>query len=207
MTVTTAQHLAELFHEGQTRANGVTPYIEHPKKVAELVEKFGGSEFCIALAWMHDILEESADKVKEHFNLKRNIEDKDEFYLDMCDIWEHSFIVALCRLSDHWTSDQDTIKNSGKIAYLAELLIGSSSDVVLVKLCDMLANIMESNGSRMSQEERYYKAIQCLKMAERKDLDNRYNELITNIEAYYNIHNSRNNSNEEVEQVYNNIYE
>ena len=191
MTITTAKYLAELFHEGQTRADGVTPYIEHPKKVVELVEKFGGSEFCIALAWMHDILEESADKVKEHFHLKRNIENKAQFYLDMRDIWERSFTFALCKLSDHWTSDQDKIKNNGKVAYLAELLIGGSSDVVLVKLCDILANIMESDGSRMSQEKRYYKAIQCLKMAERKDLDNSHNELITNIEAHYNIHKSR----------------
>ena len=191
MTIATAKYLAELFHEGQTRSNKVTPYIEHPKKVAELVEKFGGSEFCIALAWMHDILEESADKVKEHFHLKRNIEHKAAFFLDMRDIWEHSFTFALCKLSDHWTSDQNTIKNSGKVAYLAELLIGGSSNVVLVKLCDMLANIMESNGTRMSQETRYYKAIQCLKMAERKDLDKPHAELIATIEAHYNIHKSR----------------
>lgn len=191
MTITTAKYLAELFHEGQTRSDKVTPYIEHPKKVAELVEKFGGSEFCIALAWLHDILEESADKVKEHFHLKRDIEQKAAFYLDMRDIWEHSFTFALCKLSDHWTSDQNNIKNSGKVAYLAELLIGGSSNVVLVKLCDMLANIMESDGSRMSQETRYLKAIQCLKMAERKDLDERHDELIATIEAHYNIHKSR----------------
>lgn len=191
MTITTAKYLAELFHEGQTRADKVTPYIEHPKKVAELVEKFGGSDFCIALAWVHDILEESADKVKKHFHLKRDIEQKAAFFLDMRDIWEHSFTFALCKLSDHWTSDQNTIKNSGKVAYLAELLIGGSSSVVLVKLCDMLANIMESNGTRMSQETRYYKAIQCLKMAERKDLDKPHAELIATIEAHYNIHKSR----------------
>lgn len=191
MTITTAKYLAELFHEGQTRANGVTPYIEHPKKVAELVEKFGGSDFCIALAWVHDILEESADKVKKHFHLKRDIEQKAAFFIGMRDIWEHSFTFALCKLSDHWISDQNTIKNSGKVAYLAELLIGGSSNVVLVKLCDMLANIMESNGTRMSQETRYYKAIQCLKMAERKDLDKPHAELIATIEAYYNIHNSK----------------
>lgn len=191
MTITTAKYLAELFHEGQTRANGVTPYIEHPKKVAELVEKFGGSDFCIALAWVHDILEESADKVKKHFHLKRDIEQKAAFFIDMRDIWEHSFTFALCKLSDHWKSDQNTIKNSGKVAYLAELLIGGSSNVVLVKLCDMLANIMESNGTRMSQETRYYKAIQCLKMAERKDLDKPHAELIATIEAHYNIHKSR----------------
>lgn len=191
MTITTAQHLAELFHEGQTRANGVTPYIKHPKKVVELVEKFGGSEFSIALAWVHDILEESADKVKEHFHLS-NVSSNPMFMLQMRDRWDMSFIMGLCKLSDHWDTDQFEIKEGkGKVAYLAELLIGANADIVLVKLCDMLANIMESNGSRMSQEERYYKAIQCLKMAERKDLDNRYDELITNIEAHYNIHKSR----------------
>jgi hypothetical protein len=79
----------------------------------------------------------------------------------------------------------------GKVAYLAELLIGSNADIVLVKLCDMLANIIESKGSRMSQEKRYYKAVQCLKMAERKDLDERHEEVIAAIEAYYNIHTSK----------------
>lgn len=191
MTVTEAKYLAELFHEGQTRADGVTPYIEHPKKVVELVEKFGGSEFCVALAWMHDILEESADKVKEHFHIP-TVYFKPKFMIHMRHIWDHSFVYALCKLSDHWDTDQLEIKEGkGKVDYLAELLIGSNTDIVLVKLCDMLANIMESNGSRMSQEKRYYKAVQCLKMAERKDLDERHVEAITAIEAYYNIHNSK----------------
>ena len=55
----------------------------------------------------------------------------------------------------------------------------------------MLANILESDGTRMSQETRYFKAIQCLKMAERKDLDKRHEEVIATIEAHYNIHNSK----------------
>lgn len=191
ITITTAKYLAELFHEGQTRADGITPYIEHPKKVVELVKKFGGSDFCIALAWMHDILEESGDKVKEHFHIP-TIDFKPKFMIHMRHIWDHSFVYALCKLSDHWDTDQFEIKEGkGKVAYLAELLISSNADIVLVKLCDMLANIIESNGSRMSQETRYYKAIQCLKMAERKDLDKPHAELIATIEAHYNIHKSR----------------
>ena len=194
MSITTAKYLAELFHEGQTRADKVTPYIEHPKKVAELVQKYHGSDYCIALAWTHDILEESADKVKEHFHLT-DVTSKSRFMLQMRDRWDLSFIMGLCKLSDHWKTDQFEIKEGmGKVAYLAELLIGSNANIVLVKLCDMLANIMESNGSRMSQEKRYYKAVQCLKMAERKDLDERHEEVITAIEAYYNIHSSRSNS-------------
>lgn len=193
MTITTAKHLAELFHEGQTRADKVTPYIVHPKKVAELVEKFGGDDEAIALAWVHDILEESADKVAAHFHLEpQHLEAKPRFWMQMKDRWGGSFCMKLSKLSDHWKTDQFEIKEGmGKVAYLAELLISADSKVLLVKLCDMLANITESNGSRMSQETRYYKAVQCLKMAERKDLDERHEEVITTIEAYYNIHNSK----------------
>lgn len=192
MTIITAKHLAELFHEGQTRADKVTPYLEHPKMVAEFVEKFGGDDEAIALAWVHDILEESADKVASHFHLeKKHIESKPRFYVQMKDRWESGFCMKLAKLSDHWKIDQDIIKSSGKVAYLAELLISADSKVLLVKLCDMLANITESNGSRMSQETRYFKAIQCLKMSERKDLDERHNEVISTIEAYYNIHKSK----------------
>ena len=192
MTITTAKYLAELFHEGQTRADKVTPYIEHPKMVAEFVEKFGGDDECIALAWVHDILEESADKVAAHFHLEpQHFEAKPRFWMQMKDRWESGFCMKLSKLSDHWKIDQDIIKTKGKVAYLAELLISADSKVVLVKLCDMLTNITESGGIRMSQEKRYYKAIQCLKMAERKDLDERHEELIAKIEALYHIHKSK----------------
>ena len=197
MTITTAKYLAELFHEGQTRADKVTPYIEHPKLVAELVEKFGGDDECIVLAWLHDIFEESADKVQAYFGFDREIDSVARFVMQMrachkhSEEWDTSFMLKLAKLSDHWGSDTLFIKDSGKVAYLSKLLISADSKVLLVKLCDMLANITESNGSRMSQETRYYKAIQCLKMAERKDLDERHEEVITAIEAYYNIHNSK----------------
>ena len=193
MTITTAKYLAELFHEGQTRADKVTPYIEHPKLVAELVEKFGGSDDYICVAWLHDIWEESLEKFCDYFKIEKKnaiyrmgmfrfLKDKEEW----CGIR-----FPLMNMSDHWYDDQEKIKKRGKVAYLSDLLIHSTPELVLVKLCDMLANIMESNGSRMSQETRYYKSVQCLKMAERKDLDERHEEVIAAIEAYYNIHCSK----------------
>ena len=197
MTITTAKYLAELFHEGQTRADKVTPYIEHPKLVAELVERFGGDDGCIALAWLHDILEESADKVQAYFGFDRELDSVARLVMQMrachkhSEEWDTSFMLKLAKLSDHWGSDTLFIKDSGKVAYLSKLLIGADTKVVLVKLCDMLANITESKGTRMSQEKRYYKAIQCLKMAERKDLDERHKELIAIIEALYHIHCSK----------------
>ena len=52
----------------------------------------------------------------------------------------------------------------------------------------MLANMIESNATRMSQETRYYKAVQCFKMAERQDLDNGIELLISRIETVYAFH-------------------
>ncbi len=43
----------------QTRRDGVTPYIVHPEKVAEIVEKMGGGELEIAVAWLHDTVEDT----------------------------------------------------------------------------------------------------------------------------------------------------
>ena len=184
MTIDKAKELAYMFHEGQTRADGVTPYIEHPKLVAELVEKFGGSEDYICVAWLHDIWEESLDKFCDYFK----IEKKDALhrmgmfrFLKYKEEWS-GIRFPLMNISDHWHDDQEKIKERGKVAYLADLLIHSYPELVFVKLCDMLANVTESKGSRMSQETRYFKAIQCLKMAERKDLDERHEELIAKIE-------------------------
>ena len=71
MNIEYAKELAYKFHEGQTRADGVTPYIEHPKKVAELVEQYGGNEDSICVAWLHDIFEESGELVCEYLKLDK----------------------------------------------------------------------------------------------------------------------------------------
>lgn len=195
MNIEYAKELAYKFHEGQTRADGITPYIEHPKKVAELVEQYGGNNDTICVAWLHDIFEESGERVCEYLKLDKEYKNSK---LKICgklrDHDEFSGIKwMLLGISDNWDMDQQTIKLCGKVAYLANLLIRAEPPLLLLKLCDMLANIIESNGTRMSQEKRYYKAIQCLKMAERQDLDDRHKELIATIEAHYNIHKAYDN--------------
>ncbi|MEM6365456.1 MAG: GTP pyrophosphokinase [Planctomycetota bacterium] len=52
-----ARTIAEEAHRGQTRRDGTTPYIVHPKAVAERV---GDSVDCVAAAWLHDVLEDSS---------------------------------------------------------------------------------------------------------------------------------------------------
>lgn len=188
MTQDFAKQLAIIFHEGQFRADGVTPYINHPKEVAKEVTEIGGSENCVCLAWLHDVLEESLEKFENYFQLEHCHSAKHKFYIGMRDKMDMSFVRKLVRLSDNWDTDKFNIETKGKVAYLSELLISSDAEVVLVKLCDMLANIKEGMGKRKSQAKRYYKAIQCLKLAERKDLDERHNTLIERIEKLYGLY-------------------
>lgn len=44
---------------GQKRKYTGEPYWTHPRDVAELVERFGGSEYAIAAAWLHDLIEDT----------------------------------------------------------------------------------------------------------------------------------------------------
>jgi (p)ppGpp synthase/HD superfamily hydrolase len=57
--VNLAENLATQAHNGQFRRDGVTPYIEHPKAVAEYLAIKGFGEEYIAAAWLHDVLEDT----------------------------------------------------------------------------------------------------------------------------------------------------
>ena len=62
----TIPEIAALAHQGQFRRDGVTPYIEHPKKVASFFET-GTDKWSIA--WLHDVLEDTPmtfDDLREH---------------------------------------------------------------------------------------------------------------------------------------------
>lgn len=54
-----ARQIATECHSQQTRNDGVTPYIVHPEKVAEIVAKLGGGEPEITVAWLHDTIEDT----------------------------------------------------------------------------------------------------------------------------------------------------
>lgn len=181
MNIKLAEKIATELHAGQFRADGVTPYIEHPKAVAELVKKYGGSEKSVCVAWLHDIIEENAEGTRKLLGLDR-IDSKARFIMDMRgrEDWT-DVLFDLAKISDHWDTDQREIKERGKVLYLAKLLLTASSDLLLVKLCDMLANICESNGTRKSQEKRYRKAVSCFSELGDKSLTEAHRQLIAAI--------------------------
>lgn len=49
--------IAKQAHAGQWRRDGITPYIMHPRAVAERLK--GEPDVVIATAWLHDVLEDS----------------------------------------------------------------------------------------------------------------------------------------------------
>lgn len=181
MNAKLAEKIAIELHNGQFRADGITPYIEHPKAVAELVKEHGGSEKSVCVAWLHDIMEENAEGTRKLLGLDR-IDSKARFIIDMRgrEDWA-DVLFDLAKISDHWDSDQQEIKERGKVVYLAKLLLTASSDLLLVKLCDMLANIRESNGTRKSQEKRYCKVVSCFSELGDKSLTEAHKQLITAI--------------------------
>lgn len=51
-----AEAFATAKHAGQFRRNGVTPYIEHPRRVALRVRRLG--VLAVVVAWLHDVVED-----------------------------------------------------------------------------------------------------------------------------------------------------
>jgi (p)ppGpp synthase/HD superfamily hydrolase len=57
-----AAQIATDAHRGQFRRDSVTPYISHPEAVAKLVQ---GDDLAEAIAWLHDVLEDTAIKAQD----------------------------------------------------------------------------------------------------------------------------------------------
>ena len=54
-----AYQLAASLHEGVIRKDGVTPYIDHPVAVAEIVANNGGDQRMVMAALLHDTVEDT----------------------------------------------------------------------------------------------------------------------------------------------------
>jgi (p)ppGpp synthase/HD superfamily hydrolase len=106
-------------HFGQTRRFTKEPYINHPKRVAEIVEQYTDDENLIVAAILHDALEDTPTTFDE---LAR------EFNLTIADlVWE-------------LTNDEGRIDELGKALYLLEKMIDMTDDALLIKLADRLDN-------------------------------------------------------------------
>ena len=191
--------LAYELHAGQTRSDGHTPYIKHPELVAKLVSDYTVDDKLIAVAWLHDIIEESSDRIKQAFKGLITLA-TDENYVQAS--WNDAIYIltkdyqvtaGVLRLTDSFDYIQDYIKTKGKVEYLSLLLSSLPIGYCLVKLCDMLANMTESNGTRMSQETRYFKAV-CNFEKSVNNMDGNCKAVINRIKDIYAKHSSKVNN-------------
>lgn len=165
-----AKSAAYKLHDGQYRSDKFTPYIRHPEKVAELVKKYtGGDKMLMALAWAHDIYEECdcLPKVSD-----------DRLTLDenkaLCILY-NAGLDELTAFSPAKVKLRDRI---GKAACLLQALLTMSKEVLVVKLCDMLANTIEGlRSGRTSQIKRYEKVAKAFLLCARTDCDKRHYKL------------------------------
>ena len=120
-----AYNVAKKKHEGQTRKDG-NPYIVHPLKVAEITKKYFYNHprinQLITAAYLHDTVEdtdETIDEIKQNFG---------EYV---------AYLVAGV------TNDEHMKKRMGKTAYLCDKMLNMDEDILSLKLCDRLANILD----------------------------------------------------------------
>lgn len=125
-------------HDGQTRIDG-TPYITHPIKVADYVNKFKKSkniDDLINSAYLHDC-----------------IEDTNVTYYDIY----QKFGSTVASLVLELTTDEDMKRELGKTKYLEIKMKNMSSWALVIKLCDRLSNVNDLDKCSESFRNKYIK--------------------------------------------------
>ena len=130
--LTKCEEIARFAHEGQFRRDGVTPYIRHVEAVVSRVE----GEKAKAVAWLHDVLE-----------------DTDFTPQDLLSVGISQEVVEAVKLLTR-TKDRTYREFIDDIKF-------SKNDIALeVKVADLISNLSDSP-SRM-QIKRYGKALAAL---------------------------------------------
>jgi len=135
-----ALHFATKAHLGQTRAGG-DPYISHPVRVAQTIEKYKKShnlDAILSAAYLHD-----------------TIEDTNTTHEDL----EKLFGGLVASLVMELTSDVEQIKKVGKSEYLAKKMAHElTSYALVIKLADRLDNVQDIATARTPKWRAKYKA-------------------------------------------------
>ena len=123
--------VAKVAHRGQTRWDKSVPYITHPEAVAKIVRELGYGEFYQAVAWLHDIVEDTSVTIK---GLREAGFDGD-------------IVHAVAALTKH-----------EGVSYLQYLLVVKTNRIArVVKLADLTHNMSDlKDGARKSKYELAY---------------------------------------------------
>lgn len=135
-----AKEFAEKAHKGQFRKFSNEEYVEHPKRVAEIVKKFKNSHKIndlISAALLHDTVEDTGTTTKD---------------------LEKMFGGLVASLVKELTSNkEDMEKVGGKRVYLANKMVNMSSWALVIKLADRLDNVSDLKNTSPEFIKKYKK--------------------------------------------------
>ena len=123
-----AAEFAEKAHAGQTRRNG-EPYYNHVHRVALLASELTDDEEIVAAAYLHDTMEDCGTRVEELDTL---------------------FGSRVAGMVQELTNNEAMLEELGKEEYMVRKLSAMSSDALLVKLCDTLNNMTETDRAKQA---------------------------------------------------------
>lgn len=125
-----AAAFARQAHEGQTRKFTGAPYYTHVERVAALVRERTDAPELIAAAYLHDTMEDCGvtyETLARHFG------------------------HAVANIVHALTNDDARKKQQGKVRYMIDKLTAMNPDALLVKLCDILGNISETQSANQAR--------------------------------------------------------
>lgn len=143
-------------HAHQERKDSGMPYFVHPRGVAWLVKKYGGTINQINAAFGHDLLEDT-DTSYEEIAVISGSEEVAELVLEL-------------------TNNKHIIEEVGKTEYMTEKLCNLSKDALLIKLADMVYNSWDM--PKENALKRMYQNV-CEMFLKRKDIPEKCRELAT----------------------------
>src|SRR6056297_112204 len=112
--VNKAYNFSKVKHEGQVRKFSGLPYFSHPKYVARIIEELTNDPAMVAVALLHDVLEDTDATLQE---------------------LEEEFGQEIAELVKELTNPEKMLPN--KKLYLADKLANQISDkALLIKLAD-----------------------------------------------------------------------
>jgi guanosine-3',5'-bis(diphosphate) 3'-pyrophosphohydrolase len=122
-----ALRTASIAHKFQLRKDGITPFINHPIQVAELISSVGGiqDEVILSAAILHDIIEDTAttyDEVKNTFGFviadivmecsdNKDLPKAERKRLQVVDVSSKSYEAKIVKLADKIANMTDIIVN------------------------------------------------------------------------------------------------
>lgn len=125
------KRLAHIGHAGQWRKDGTTPYIEHPAAVVKCLEGWGFKDWVLAVAWAHDLLEDTPSEqhpvlVEKLLQAAEGLQKSPEQ------------ILSAIRLLTY-----DKTRFASKADYLRHIAETADFSLLAVKIADRLCNTLD----------------------------------------------------------------